>query len=375
MKILFCCPSLEAGRDGVGDYTMRLAEELTSQGHECLLVALNDKFLNPGLCSPDDVGAINRKTMVVRLSSNESWRRRIDVVQKLVYEFQPDWLSLQYVPYGFQIKGLPLLLPRRMAVLAPLVNWHLMFHEIWAGFTPHSPLRHKLVGFLQRSIARNLVRYLHPKVVHTSNPLYVELLSRDRIKVERLPLFGNVRVDNGQRGWMQSRLLESGITEENRKDWLIAGMFASCYPEYPLELQIHRVASRAVKSGQKLAFFGIGGGEGTGAVWENRIRKVAPHAVIRHFGRQEESKVSAFLSCLDLAMPTTPMEFLGKSGVAASMALHGALLDTSYRMKFNKYKHLGLADYSLDDLFWPLKKVASEMLSSLAASTAPILSK
>ena len=42
MKFAFICGSLEPGRNGVGDYTRRLAGELAAQGHECLLVSLND---------------------------------------------------------------------------------------------------------------------------------------------------------------------------------------------------------------------------------------------------------------------------------------------------------------------------------------------
>ena len=43
MKLLFLCSSLEPGRDGVGDYTRRLAGECLRQGHEVRLLSLNDK--------------------------------------------------------------------------------------------------------------------------------------------------------------------------------------------------------------------------------------------------------------------------------------------------------------------------------------------
>jgi hypothetical protein len=279
------------------------------------------------------------------------------------------------VPYGFQKNGFPLLLPSRLANLAPIPHWHLMFHEIWVGITRVSPIKHKIVGFFQRRIAKKMVRLLRPKVIHTSNPLYLELLSRAGIKAKRLPLFGNICLDNSQNKWMKACLLENGIAELNRQDWLIAGMFGSCYPGYPLEDQVRKIAVHAVKSGKKTAFLGIGSGIGTGRTWEMRVKNAAPTSIVRHYNWQEQSKVSAFLASLDIAMLSTPAEFLGKSGTAASMALHGAVLDTSYRVDMPEYRQLHLADWPQDDLFWPLEKVAAEMESSLAASAALVLSK
>ena len=42
MNIVFLCSSLEPGRDGVGDYTRRLAQECAARGHVCRMVALHD---------------------------------------------------------------------------------------------------------------------------------------------------------------------------------------------------------------------------------------------------------------------------------------------------------------------------------------------
>ena len=105
------------------------------------------------------------------------------------------------------------------------------------------------------------------------------------------------------------------------------------------------------------------------------MQNVLPGIVVRHFGRQEEARISALLQTLDLAMPSTPAEFLGKSSAAASMALHGAVLDTSYRVDMPEYRQLHLADWPQGDLFWPLEKVAAEMESSFADSAALVLSK
>lgn len=45
MNILFICGSIEMGKDGVGDYTRRLAGEFIRLGHKASIVAINDRFV------------------------------------------------------------------------------------------------------------------------------------------------------------------------------------------------------------------------------------------------------------------------------------------------------------------------------------------
>ena len=44
MKILFICGTFENGKDGVGDYTKRLAKEIIDYGHSVHIIAIHDKF-------------------------------------------------------------------------------------------------------------------------------------------------------------------------------------------------------------------------------------------------------------------------------------------------------------------------------------------
>lgn len=368
MNLLILCSSLNPGKDGVGDYTRCLTRALRERGHEVCMASLHEK---PGSLAASD----DDDERVLRLTNELPWKKRADQLGRFFQSHQPDRASLQYVPYGFQKKGLPFALPAWLASAVPVAGWHVMFHELWVGITRSSPWRHKLAGFFQRGIAKNLISRLKPLAVHTSNPLYLELLQNAGIRAKRLPLFGAIDLDESQQGWMADRLVEMGITACNRKEWFLAGMFGSCYPDFPLERQILGVYTKALQSGKKLALFGIGGGVGTGEEWEKRAEKVLPGMVARHFDRQDEARISALLQTLDLAMPSTPAEFLGKSSAAASMALHGAVLDTSYRVDMPEYRQLHLADWPQDDLFWPLEKVAAEMESSLAASAALVLSK
>jgi hypothetical protein len=201
---------------------------------------------------------------VLRLTDGLPWKKRADQLGRFFQSHQPDRASLQYVPYGFQKKACHLRCRPRLASAVPVAGWHVMFHELWVGIARSSPWRHKLAGCFQRGIAKNLIRRLKPMAVHTSNPLYLELLQNAGIRAKRLPLFGAIDLDSSELGWMADRLAEVGITARNRKEWFVAGMFGSCYPDFPLERQILGVSTKALESGKKLALFGIGGGCGTG---------------------------------------------------------------------------------------------------------------
>jgi len=359
MKILFLCSSLERGKDGVGDYVRQLAGQLAGRGHVVALASTNDAAEN--LNDPEADEAVS----VLRLSAHLPWRERTRRLRSFIENFEPDCLSLQFVPFGFHRKGLPVFLPRRLQDISAGRPWHIMFHELWTGITASSPWQHKVAGFVQRGIAKDLVRRLRPVAVHTSNPLYVELLRRADISADTLPLFGNIERDESEASWMKGVLRELAIKDENRPSWMVAGMFGSCYPDYPLEQQARRMATIAAESGRSLAILGIGGGTGTGDVWERRIRSAVPNVVACHLGRQESPRVSAFLSALDIGMPCTPAEFVGKSGSAAAMVLHGVSLDTSYMVNMPEYRHLRLHEIHPNTLFLGAEKVAEKMEASL----------
>jgi hypothetical protein len=162
MKIAFIVSSLEPGRDGVGDYTRRLAGELIRQGHECQIVALNEKVesrkqkaenRNPTsdlrlLTSGFSETQHSEGTEVpcLRLPGSLGWPERTTLARKWVDAFNPDWVSLQFVPFGFQSKGLPFGLPRQLKVIIGSRPLHWMFHELWVLWRFPLSLRKRLLG-------------------------------------------------------------------------------------------------------------------------------------------------------------------------------------------------------------------------------------
>ncbi len=144
MKIIFICSSLEPGKDGVGDYTRRLATEIIKQGHNAFIIALNDRFISETERIKQFSDNISVETL--RISSVSKWTERIDVMNAFISKILPDWVSLQYVPYGFNKKGLPFSLPFNLQQLK-VAKWHIMFHEIWLEFPEHHHLNIRCMGF------------------------------------------------------------------------------------------------------------------------------------------------------------------------------------------------------------------------------------
>jgi len=81
VKVVFLCSSLEPGRDGVGDYTRRLAAELVRQGHFSAVVSLNDKYISDVF--NDIQQSEGTKLAVLRLPSVWPMKARIGYAKKI----------------------------------------------------------------------------------------------------------------------------------------------------------------------------------------------------------------------------------------------------------------------------------------------------
>jgi len=187
MRIVFICGSLDPGKNGVGDYARNLAAECTRQGHSCMLVSIND-------CKNDtytsDSLVIRRNKALLTGPENQ----RIQVV-KTISDWRPDWISLQFVCFAFHPKGFLYRLQRFTRLLPDNISRHLMLHELWVLNTPQQKLKLRLLGCIQRPQILRLIRNWKPRVTHTSNAYYQALLRKQRVNVEILPLFGNLKIE------------------------------------------------------------------------------------------------------------------------------------------------------------------------------------
>jgi hypothetical protein len=93
MRIAFLCGGLGLG--GVADYSRYLAGALKAHGVESLILGLADR----------DAGEVARSAETLALPGALPWRQRIEAAEAALAAFAPDWVSLQFVPFAFNRKG------------------------------------------------------------------------------------------------------------------------------------------------------------------------------------------------------------------------------------------------------------------------------
>lgn len=323
MRIVFCVADLEPGRDGVGDYARTLAAECASRGHHCMLLALNDRHIAAQVYQAQSEGGATLETL--RLPSLLPWSQRAILARQWLDSERPDWVSLQFVAYGFHPKGL---IGRIGGHLAHIVDgWplHLMLHELWLGMQQRGvSWKHRLVGNLQRRAILSLIESLRPSVIHTSNVTYATLLQRLNVEAGVLPLFGNIPITEcSDPDWLGSEIAKLGVPADrarSREIWRF-GVFGSVHPTWSPEPLLTLLADAAEGRDMIVASIGrIGTGE---AVWQSmRARYGGPFSFVS-LGERTVEEVSAFLQSVDFGIATTPWQLIGKSGSTAAMLDHG----------------------------------------------------
>ena len=325
MRLLFLCGGLEPGRDGVGDYTRSLAAECVRQGHEVRLLALNDHLAARVLNEPQLAEAT--PVPCVRYPAARPGRERFADAAREVEAFAPDWISLQFVPYGFHPKGIPWRLARGLEKIIAGRPLQLMFHELWIGFGPGAPLKERLVGALQRRCIFDLVRRLRPRAVHTSNAAYAVLLDNGGVRAEVLPIFGNIPVVPNAP--LPAAFLEAGIPLElaERRQWLVGLFFGTIHPEWEPEALIEPLMRAATSEGRRVALVSAGRlGVSGEAAWERMGRAYGNDGAQIRFircGELPPAEISALMQTADFGVAVSPWLLLDKSGSAAAMADHG----------------------------------------------------
>ena len=308
MRLLFLCSSLEPGRDGVGDYTRRLAQECEKLGHACALIALND-----GHVAEIAEGSEPGEIATLRLPPKADIARAVDFRKR----FAPDWISLQLVAYGLHPKGVLFgVIPRLQAVVGG-VPLHLMMHEVWLGNDAVPRLRHRVAGWLQKSSLQRLLSTLRPRLIATTNPVYAALLKTIGVEADILPLFGNIPIagaslpDN-----IAARLQPS-------PDW-VGLFFGGLYREWQPEPFLGRLERAARTAGRSVGLVQLGnaGGEG-GVIWSELERDYAATFNFIWLGPQPAPVVSAVMQKANFGIAASPWSVIGKSGAAAVMLEHG----------------------------------------------------
>lgn len=320
MRILFLCSCLKSGRDGVGDYTLRIAEELMRLGHQPAIIAVHDRHIS----RIDKIGDTN--IPLLRFPANLPWRHRITAASRSIEEFNPDWISLQFVPYGFDERGISWMLGRNLRRIVRDRRLHVMFHELWIGAHCGAPLKDRLIGFVQRRCIIGMIDEIGPDVVTTSNEPYIRLLEGAGVSATRLPLFGNIPLaKDADRDWLEKEMRSANLPSwnQNRGTFWIFALFGTLHPIWSPEPLLSYLAKAAELAGRRVIIASIGRLGPGESLWQRISSEYSGAFQFIHLGEQTADRVSEFLSAADFGIAASPWELVEKSGTVATMVEHG----------------------------------------------------
>lgn len=322
MVILFLTSCLEPGKDGVGDYARRLARECVRQHHACHLLALNDPHVSAPIEMTETVDGAPISTL--RLPASLSWEERVILAAAFRERYPLDWISLQFVAYGFDRRGIVKDLARHLASIVAQTPLHLMCHELWIGEGRFSRLKDRVVGQIQRHALLNLIRQLQPRLITSTNPYYRSRLEASGVIATELPLFGNIPIHPAVP--IPDDVLRAGLCDEagSHPDRWLGLFFGALYPEWKREPFLTTLMAASTHARKRACLVGLGRMGGSGeAFWEKMARDYAPALDFVTLGEQPPRTVSALMQIADFGLAASPWYLLQKSGTVAAMLDHG----------------------------------------------------
>lgn len=308
MKILFICGSLEPGRDGVGDYTRNLAAELRSKNIEVTAISLFDHHVNK--TADEDQSIDNLPFLVRRIPAKISLQTRKMLSKSFVEDFDPDWISLQFVPYAYHQKGMPMSLISIMIPIAYKRKLHIMFHEIWIGTSSGSSWKTKLTAYFQKAIITQMAKKLKATSVHTHLPLYLKKLQEVGFTISALPLFSNISLEN---------------TILSAKENIVRlAFFSQIEKGINVENFLVEFAKQVNYEGKELELLLIGGNEAKMNSFKKEIEDIEGYkGKVKYAGFLTPAELSHTLQSCHLGISPVPKHGLGKSGTIAAFIAHG----------------------------------------------------
>jgi hypothetical protein len=313
MKLLFLCGSIEPGKDGVGDYTRRLCGALIREGHQAQILALCDTQTSSFLTEIQVVE--ETEILVKRIPMASQHKQRLAWTQETLKEVAPDWISLQYVPYSFQPKGLAFWLAGFLKEIKGAYHWQLMFHELWIGMDTNAFFKSKCIGFLQQKIVVKILKTLGNPVVNTQTNLYLQKISILGYSPQLLPIFSNISKTN---------VVETISVKKNSNE-IRFGLFGGIHFGAPVQLFINAFQLELKKTkGAVLKFVFIGNCGDSIKEWTSVLD--VEHIEYEILGYCSDQEISTALVSCDYGIATTPNILAQKSGSNMAMLQHGLSL-------------------------------------------------
>ena len=338
------------------------------QGNDCKLVALMEKEVLSDTVEIQEIDGV--KIEVLRLPYENGFHQNIETAKPWVDSFNPQWVSLQYVPFSFHHKGMPFGFHDALLPLVCNRNFHIMFHELWVGISIISPFKHKVIGFFQKYIAQKIVSKTKPKSISTTNILYNLVLQKAEINAMVLPLFSNIKKIKPDEIYFNSILTENKITDIS--SCIFIGVFGTIYPQANIEEELMNLYESKEKN-KKIVFLHFGR---IGMYGKKELERLKDHFIgmiqFVELGELPSEKISTILQKLDVGISCTPSQHVGKSGVYAAMKLHGVEVamsggdvlpdyDTALQIKMPEF-------LNRPSEMWDVKYIAQQFLTTLNGS-------
>lgn len=308
MKLIFLCGALEPGCDGVGDYVRQLACELILNGNEVSAVSINDHYIQDVIEETQCLDGI--RLPVFRIPACRTTKSSFEEASKWIHKYDPDWISLQFVPYSFHHRGFHFLLPTYLKKLTGNKKVHVMIHEAWSGTGDRFQPKSILTSYLQKFLINNILLTVRPIVIHTHLPEYKERLEKLNHTVKVLPLFSNIKV------WAEV------CGKPMQK--LVIGFFSQVECKTTIISFLSEISRQALKSQVDVEVLLIGGSQ----LKMKQFRKfLQSHECflnnIRITGFLSPKDLSNAIQSCSLGITSVPRHALGKSGSVAAFLAHG----------------------------------------------------
>jgi hypothetical protein len=344
MTLVLIGGCLEPGADGVGDYCRRLAAACVRLGVPTCLLALNDHCIQTTLRTDQVCEGIALPAL--RLPATLPWAERCRITREQLQLWGCTAISLQFVPYAFEPRGLPLNLIAVMRSILrdyPDLRVHLMLHEIWIGIATASNLRSRAIGRLQRHLLLRLWRTMRPCQVHTTNTTYACCLSQVGITADRLPLFNGLAGDG-------SPALPARVPAE-QGHWYSACIFGRIPPPWNPDPALAALVEESQRQHRRPRLLLVGR-HWVPDQWFTQLQERWPQLVIdRHGTEPSPQKLCELIASCQLGLATVPWGLVEKSSaVAAFLSLGVPVLasreDWQLRPRWRGNRNPDLPDHS-----------------------------
>jgi hypothetical protein len=311
IKVLFLTGSLEATKNGVADFIYALADNLLCKGISCACLAIHDPYIKPA--EPSLVHHSKHHDIdVIRISAGHPWQLKAKLLKAQLDILKPNYVSIHYVPYAYNAKGLPFKLLTSLLPLRHQYKWEITAHELWVD--PSSSLRNRVLSKLQQFILLRLFSSLDPVAVHVTNHQYQSALAKYSANVRVLPLFSAIPL----------RPL-SLPTKRSGSEWIFV-FFGSINRDWRPDQLLEQIeVARQVHGIQSCRFISVGNiGDYGSKLWDSFQDLSFPAFEFLRLGLLTAEDVSEQLQLADFGIcVVAPSLLIEKSSSVAAMLAHG----------------------------------------------------